>query len=804
MSTQRTASPSSGTRGNSQAVSKSQQGKKNNFKTPAQRLPLTDEMLEKLVIKAVVLFFAAVLVYIPAMNGGYIYDDDTLLYNNAALRQAGRGWDAAAWHGLWSFWFPVGADANVAADYAPLADTTFWIEWRLWGNNKDNTNAVEADPKVKGIGSTGYHCTNIILHGIAALLLWYVLAEIGIPGAWLAALVWAVHPICAESVAWIAERRNPLSMIMFMLTMIYWFKFQRTGRSSVYWLSVGLFVLTMLSKTSIVMLPVLLLLSIWWDRGWKEKLNWGQVREAAFFAGAVTVFMAWCLSFVGLLLWANGYVPWLGSDLAGSLGVVLEMGLTALAIYAVNVFARNFGPAWRQVLPFFMVSVIFGILTIYFQNFRAIAREYVPGYIDDPLKRIPAACFALGFYFYKIFCPSHLNLIYEQWHRILPFVSKDMSVAQVIHNLNNKVDMRYTFMGFFKQMIIGVDFAAVFLWAWFRRATWGRHVIFGLGMFVIMIFPVLGFTRMAYMRLTLVSDHFQYAPMVGVIVLTVAGLVYFYNMLQPSVKPLMIGIGAGLIMMFCALTWQRAIVFSDPVNLWQDNIKNNPESWQGHSHMGALYWGTSAGFNHNVDAALDEWKKSVDFAPYLYETHNNYALALNEKGAQYEARGDIPTKQKYMDDALAEFNTAVTIEPQQPRVRANYAGALMNAGDFEMKINQPASANGYYNQSIDQFLKVIQIYQGDPGIYFSLGMAYLKTNQLDNSLTCLTHAQELFEAYTRQKNPDYENAIHLIHLYMQKQRESDTSGSSQTPVTVLAAQGGSSAPAPAPASSPNK
>ena len=159
------------------------------------------------------------------MNGGYIYDDDTLLYQNPAIRR-GQGLERRGVGGDFGhFWLPVGADANVAADYAPLADTTLWLEWRFWGNNGD-LNGPDVNPAFRNsIGSHGYHTTNIILHGIAALLLWYLLAQIRIPGAWLASLGWAVHPVCAESVAWIAERRNPLSMILFILTMINWFPF---------------------------------------------------------------------------------------------------------------------------------------------------------------------------------------------------------------------------------------------------------------------------------------------------------------------------------------------------------------------------------------------------------------------------------------------------------------------------------------------------------------------------------------------------------------------------------------------------
>ncbi|HVV73059.1 MAG TPA: hypothetical protein VHI52_16410, partial [Verrucomicrobiae bacterium] len=380
------------------------------------RQPLTDKALEMLIIKGVVLFFAAVLIYIPAMNGGYIYDDDTLLWNNPAMRRGDGGWNLEAWKGLRALWFPVGDDANAAADYAPLANTTLWLEFRLWGNNGD-FNQVEGNPKIKGIGAPGYHTTNIVLHGIAALLLWYLLAEIGIPCAWLAALLWAVHPVCAESVAWIAERRNPLSMILYMLTMIFWFKFRRTGKLESYWWAVGLFVLTMLAKTSIVMLPVLLLLCVWWEGGWAIRLNagdtvkflllelivgcWGLGALVSFLIGrgagmyggevgagvymvlftpilfipayqtykrlipmwrqvvdfqlALAVFVVWSLGLVGVLYSVSVTDNWIFFLL------IFLLVPTPLAVFATKIFYDRLKPApvWRQMLPFFYTSVIF-------------------------------------------------------------------------------------------------------------------------------------------------------------------------------------------------------------------------------------------------------------------------------------------------------------------------------------------------------------------------------------------------------------------------------------------------------------
>ena len=639
-------------------------GRKN--KESVEKPRLTEQALEVIIIKAVVLFFVAILVYIPAMSGGYIYDDDQLLFKNPAIRR-GEGWNADAWKGLWAFWYPVGENANVAADYAPVADTTLWVEWRLWGNN-DFDGSPDPDPHFRGWGAPGYHITNIVFHAAGAILLWYLLVQMAIPGAWLAALVWAVHPVNAESVAWISERRNTISMILFMLTMINWYKFQQTRRWSAYGLAVFLFLLTMFTKASIVMLPLVLLLCIWWMR---NNVTLADLVESA---------------------------------------------------------------------PFFLISYIFGKITLYFQNDRAIAREMV--YIGNFFERFCGACFALGFYFYKILLPVNLNLIYQQWHKMLPW--SFTSITQELPIERDHVTMPYSFTGLAEELIIGVAFAVFFLWAWLRRATWGRHAIFGMGFFVIMIAPVLGFTRMAYMRLTLVSDHFDYAPMVGVIALCVAGLIEVNKRLQPSLRWVLMATGAGIIGMFCVLTWVRADIFSQPEKLWRDNIAKNPESWQGHSHLGAILWR-----KHDLHGAYVEWKQSATLAPYLYEVHNNYALVLNAMGL--------------VDESLEQYKIAVNIEPGQFQVRANYAQALSVAHHFE--------------EAADQYEKVLDSSPpGNPNnpIYFdSLGVCLFQIGRLDDAINCFQRAVQLAPNW-----PDAKNHLNTARLKRQEELEK-SSGSTQ-------------------------
>src|SRR4051794_14896915 len=133
----------------------------------------------------------AVIAYQPSIHGGFVLDDDQLLTESKLIH---------APDGLSRAWFSTDAQ-----DYWPVTFTSFWLEWQCFGKNP-----------------TGYHVTNLVLHIAAALLIWWILNLLSIPVAILAAVLFTVHPINVESVAWIAQRKNTLSLIFYLLAVL-WF-----------------------------------------------------------------------------------------------------------------------------------------------------------------------------------------------------------------------------------------------------------------------------------------------------------------------------------------------------------------------------------------------------------------------------------------------------------------------------------------------------------------------------------------------------------------------------------------------------
>lgn len=231
-------------------------------------------MLDRIRIAPAAVLIALVLVsYSPAYRAGFVWDDDDHVSNNLALRSIG---------GLMRIWFEPGATPQ----YYPLTHTSFWIEYRFWG-----------------AWAPGYHVVNVLLHAANAVLLWRLLRRIGLPAAWAIALIFAVHPMQVESVAWITERKNTLSFLFYLLAMHVYLPLAGLDSGASAWNGLNgepvqrsesryarallLFVAAMLSKTVACSWPAAVLLLIWWRRG---RITLADVRPLApFFAVGIVL-----------------------------------------------------------------------------------------------------------------------------------------------------------------------------------------------------------------------------------------------------------------------------------------------------------------------------------------------------------------------------------------------------------------------------------------------------------------------------------------------------------------------------------
>jgi Tfp pilus assembly protein PilF len=236
---------------------------------------------------AALLLFLALAAYHRVWDAGFIWDDD------AHVTPAGL----AALHGLWRIWAQPGATQQ----YYPVLYTFFWIEHRLWGD-----------------AAAGYHLANITLHAASALLLFRLLRRLAVPGALLAAALFVVHPVCAESVAWVSEEKNTLSTVFMLASALAFLRFSQSRRPSWYALGSFRFALALLTKSVTATLPAALLVVLWWRNG---RISWRR---------DVVPLLPWFAASVGF----GSFSAWFERTHVGASGAAFQLGAAGRILVA--------------------------------------------------------------------------------------------------------------------------------------------------------------------------------------------------------------------------------------------------------------------------------------------------------------------------------------------------------------------------------------------------------------------------------------------------------------------------------------
>ncbi len=555
------------------------------------------------IVTILALVFAA---YYPVWHGEFLWDDLPVFIDHPLITSA---------NGLELIWLK---NVWLTTDF-PLTLTTFWFEHRLWG-----------------INPTGYHVTNIFLHGLGAILLWRILLRIKIRGAFLATLLFAVHPVCVASVAWISERKNTLSLVFFLLSLLFFVRSEDSGnkpfdfrasphRRLFYLVSLAAFFLALLSKTSVVALPVVLLGLVWWQKG--------------------------------------------------------------------KITTRDF----LKSVPFFLLSIGFGLLTIYAQKRGAIQGEIVQ--TETFLARLAESAWAIWFYLSKILLPVNLTAIYPHWEL------QNVSLVALLPLV----------------LLIG---AVVLFWK--KRKSWGRHWLFALVFFVAMLFPVLGFIDMYFLIFSRVADHWQYVPLIGVVVFLVAGCTYLLEKKFNAGNTPKRVLGAAAILILFILTWNHAKVYASEEKLWSATVQKNPKAWMAHNNLGRVFYEQG-----KIEEAISRFSESLRLNPNHAEARNNFGLALTQQGK--------------LEQAVEEFSRAIRLKPGQSKFHFNLGIALARQGKFDAAISAYTEAlriqpnysdvhnnlanvlqkTGANDKSLEHSLRALQIKPNFPEAHYNSANAFV-------------------------------------------------------------------------------
>lgn len=253
------------------------------------------------------LLAATILAYQRAWHAGFIWDDDVYVTANRLLTVP---------DGLRRIWFSLESPSQ----YFPLVYTAFRFEYALWGPNP-----------------AGYHWVNILLHATNGVLVWQLLRMLRVPGAWLAAALFALHPVQVESVAWITERKNVLMGFFFLLALLSWTRFlERPAKWKWYGLALGCYALALFSKTTACTMPAALLLILWLKH---ESITWRRT-------GEITPFVAFGIGMGLVTIWWERYHQ-------GTQGELFAIGLPERFLIASRAIWFYLGKlAWPAHLSF--------------------------------------------------------------------------------------------------------------------------------------------------------------------------------------------------------------------------------------------------------------------------------------------------------------------------------------------------------------------------------------------------------------------------------------------------------------------
>jgi tetratricopeptide (TPR) repeat protein len=565
----------------------------------------------------------------PAVNGQFIWDDERHVSGNLGLRTFG---------GLVDIWTKKGT----IPQYYPLTHTTYWLEYRFYQ------------------GPMGFHIVNLVLHALSAVVAWRLLRRLAVPGAWVAAAIWAVHPLQVETAAWISERKNILAGLFFFSSLFVWLEYAgMTGRDGdpesvgprflvgdrerAYWTSLGLFAAALLSKTVACSMPVVALLLMWWK----------------------------------------------GRKLTKDVTLTL--------------------------IPFFVIGLALAGVTVYFETFSGgVVQAIGPEWKLSPVDRILIAGRGVWFYLAKLLVPMKLTFSYprvtpEPWHWIYVLAAVAVGViawmGRKIWGRGPAVALAYYVVTLFPAL----GFISVYP---FRYSFVADHFQYlsGLGIIVLIVASIgrlLGagsdeakepVTKQTADSTTSASAQLQ-APV-------------------PSSKISWPAIAAtaGVLIGLAVVSHTQAEIYNSPEDLWRDTLAKNPSSWMAHDNLGIALSEDAAEDEANAFAA-DMGGHPEDAVAFRKEEKDLYAEALghfeeslklhpqhyivhNSIGSAYLGAGDLV-------HAEQEFAQAVELERTDNPGRRSPAPLVNLALIYQ--------ETGRWDQAVDLLNQALAL-QGQPGV----------------------------------------------------------------------------------------
>jgi len=631
---------------------------------------------------ALVLIVFVLIAYAQVFRADFIWDDESHLTQNPCV---------VGPLGLKEIW------TTTQAVYYPLVLTTFW-----------------ALHKFVGLNPLPYHALNVLLHAVSAILLWRVLRLLQVRGAWLGAALWALHPIMVQSVAWVTELKNTQSCVFYLLSILFFLKWEvqggavsrppsrRTGgrRALVFVLSLFCFILATLSKPSVVMLPFVLALCVWWVRG---KIRWRDTLAFAPFALISAVASAW-------------------------------------TIWEQKFHARAVGPDWVQTFP----------------------------------ERLIIAGKALWFYLGKLVWPHPLIFIYPRWHvdssKVVAYLPLMAAIAAMIALWSVRAQLGRALVFAAAYYVISLFPVLGFFSVYFFRYSFVSDHFQYLASMAPLALAGAGIATLLG-RFCGAPDHFASRPE------TVPRLGNSIASPRPRlfISSALCGI---LLLLLGFLTWRQTAEYHNLFALYTATLEKNPHCWMAHYNLGIVLseqGEADQAIDHYREALTlrpDYAEAHYNLGRLLVgKGQLNDAIAHYERAAAINP--DDAAAQNNLgvtlfgigraDDAIAHYQKALEIRPQYAEASCNLANLLIAKGDFNGAIARytaclaviPDQEEAQYNlasallrtgrteEAIVEYQKVLRMHPENADTHANLGIAFLTEGRVRDAIAEYTKALQI-------------------------------------------------------------
>jgi tetratricopeptide (TPR) repeat protein len=654
--------------------------------------------------RAALVLGATILAYLPALAGGFIWNDSDYV-TAPALRSPG---------GLARIWTEVG----VTQQYYPLLHSFFWVQHAVFGDNP-----------------LGYHIVNILLHAGSAVLFALVLRRLfagAFAGAeWLAALLFALHPAHVESVAWITEQKNTASLAFYLASALLYLRFDDTRRPGAYAGALALFACSLACKTVTASLPAALLVAFWWKRG---RLDWR--RDVAPLApwlalgAAAGLFSGWVeRHYVG----AQGTefdIPAAARALVAGRAVWFYLGTLAWPAGLNFVYPRwdvDPSAAWQWLFPIGILGLCAALWAL-----RRRSRGPLAAFLFFTGSLFPA----LGF---VNLYGARYSWVWDHWQYLPDLGPIALAAAALVAGWRRFAPGRPR---------LGAGLAAA-LAALLGALTWAH-----CGMFH-------DDERLYRETIRRNPDTWLAHNNLGILLSNMPGrmndAIAQYDealRLRPDYAMTHYNLGVALATLPGRL--------DDAVAEYQAALRLKPDYAEAHNNL-ANAWSAMPG---RLDDAISEYRETLRLTPGNAEAHYNLGLALSrepgrldEAVAQYreairlkpgyvEAHDDLGAALSAMpgrtDDAIAEYREALRLDPAFAPGWRNLGAAWFNLGKIPAAVDafrevlrlKPDSADAHYvlglalsrtpgglEEAIAQYREALRLAPGDPGAQKALAAA---------------------------------------------------------------------------------